>query len=243
MFTNISTYLDYFGTGIVDRSSTFANSNNPLIQMIKKILLSLFPAVISFISIAQPVNVIIDPEAKYKEVKELIIKEQYALAYPLLKELKAANPDNTISDHTYLNDDISYYYIVCELKMKMATAVEEANLFISNVNNQPRREMLAFHLAHYNFLNDDFNNAVTYFDIAGYENLSNEEIADAKVEKAYALFNLKRFAEAKPLFDEIHQLPSSRYYIPANYYFGFIAYSDRQYNEALKSFKLVETYE
>ncbi|MGF2411383.1 MAG: tetratricopeptide repeat protein, partial [Ferruginibacter sp.] len=80
-----------------------------------------------------------------------------------------------------------------------------------------------------------------YYERAGLDNLSNEEIADAKFERAYCYFNLKRFDEAKPLFDEIHQLPSNKYYFPANYYYGFICYYDKQYNEALKAFKLVET--
>jgi len=38
-------------------------------------------------------------------------------------------------------------------------------------------------------------------------------------------------------------MPENKYYIPANYYYGFISYYDRNYNEALKAFKLVETHE
>ncbi|CAN5879491.1 tetratricopeptide repeat protein [soil metagenome] len=211
--------------------------------MIKKMLLSLFVSMLSVISFAQPSHAIIDPEAKYKEVKELFVREQYALAYPLLKELKAAYPDNTISDHTYINDDVNFYYIVCELKLMQPVGKADAIQYIHAVNNQPRREILSFHLAHYYFLNDDYNNAIATFDEAGYDNLSNDQIADSKFEKAYAYFNLKNFEKAKPLFDEIHQLPSNKYYIPANYYYGFIAYHDKQYNEALKSFKLVETFD
>ena len=70
--------------------------------------------------------------------------------------------------------------------------------------------------------------------MAGYDNLSNEQIADAKFEKAYAYFNLKQFVQARPLFDEIHQMPEHKYYVPANYYYGFIAYYDRNYEDALK---------
>ena len=204
-------------------------------------LIALFSAVLSFSSFAQPTHAVTDPEKKYKDVKEMMVKEQYALAYPLLKDLKKAYPENTSSDHAYLNEDISYYYIVCELKLMQETGASDALQYMQAVNNEPRKQVLSFHLAHYYFLKDDFTNAVDYFTKAGYDNLDNEQIADAKFEKAYALFNLKQFAAAKPLFDEIHQLPSNKYYIPANYYYGFIAYYDRQYNEALKAFKLVET--
>ena len=193
--------------------------------------------------IAQPTHTITDPEKKYKEAKEFFIKQQYAHAYPLMKELKQQYTDNTVSNHTYINDDVNYYYIACQLKLMHEVAEQEAMEYIANVVNEPRKELLSFHLAHYYFLKDDFTKAVEYYDLAGYDNLSNDEIADAKFEKAYGLFNLKQFAKAKPLFNEIHQLPGNKYYLPANYYYGFISYYDKQFDEALRSFKLVESQE
>ena len=210
--------------------------------MIKqKIFITLLSAACSLSVFSQATYNVIDPEKKYKDVKEMMVKEEYAQAYPLTKELKAMYPDNTVSDHAYLNEDVSFYYIVCELKLMQDVGQEDAEQYIHDVNNEPRRQILSFHLGHYYFLKNDFKNAITSYDRAGYDNLSNEQIADAKFEKAYAYFNLKQFEKAKPLFYEILQIHSNKYYIPANYYYGFIAYSDRQYSEALKSFKLVET--
>ncbi len=212
--------------------------------MIKqKISLLLVAAVFSFSVFAQPTNAITDPEKKYKDAKELFVREQFALAYPLFAELRAANPDNTVSDHTYINDDVNYYYLVCQLKLQQPVAEQGARHYINVVSNEPRRQMLSFHLAKYYFLKEDFSNAITYYERAGIDNLNNDEIADAKFEKAYCYFNLKQYDVAKPLFDEIHQMPEHKYFIPANYYYGFIAYKDKNYNEALKSFKLVETQE
>lgn len=207
----------------------------------QKCFTTLFAAACSLSVFSQASHTIIDPEKQYKDVKEMMMKEQYALAYPLTKELKAMYPDNTISDHAYLNEDVNFYYIVCELKLMQDVAQEDAEKYIHDVNNEPRRQLLSFHLGHYYFLKDDYNNAIASFERAGYDNLSNEQIADAKFEKAYAWFNLKKFDKAKPLFNEIVQIRSNKYYIPANYYYGFIAYSDKQYNEALRSFQLVET--
>jgi tetratricopeptide (TPR) repeat protein len=217
---------------------------NESTTMIKqKITLMLFAAAFSFSAFSQPTHAITDPEKKFKNAKELFVREQFALAYPLFAELKAENPDNTVSDHTYINEDVNYYYIVCELKLQQPIAEQEARHYISVVSNEPRRQLLSFHLAKYYFIKEDFSNAINYYERAGLDNLSNDEIADAKFEKAYCYFNLKQFAEAKPLFDEIHQMPDNKYFIPANYYYGFISYYDRNFNEALKSFKLVETQE
>ena len=211
--------------------------------MNQKIFSLLIAAITSGAAIAQPTHSVTDPEKKYKDAKEFFVKEQYAFAYPLVKELKKDYPANTASNHQYINDDITYYYIACELKLMQETGETDAVEYIASTTNEARVQIMSFHLAHYYFLKDEFANAIEYFDKAGYDNLSNDQIADAKFEKAYAHFNLKQFAQAKPLFNEIHQLPDNKYYIPSNYYYGFISYYDKQYEEALRAFKLVETHE
>ncbi|MEO6541046.1 MAG: tetratricopeptide repeat protein, partial [Ferruginibacter sp.] len=217
--------------------------NESTTMLKQKIAFMLLAAAFSFSAFAQPTHTITDPEKKYKDAKELFVRDQFALAYPLFAELRAENPANTISNHTYINDDVNYYYIACELKLQQPIAEQEAKHYIEVVSNEPRRQLLSYHLAKYYFIKEDFSNAIDYYERAGLENLTNEEIADAKFEKAYCYFNLKQFEVAKPLFDEIHQMPDNKYYVPANYYYGVISYSNRNYAEALRSFKLVETQE
>ncbi len=189
---------------------------------------------------SQPNFNVTDPEKDFKEAKEFFIKDQYSLAYPLLKPLLDKYPENTQSSHAYLNQDIQYYYIVCGLKLNQPVAEQAAQRFVDVANNEPRQQMMSFHLAKYYFTKNDFAHAVVFYERAGYDNLSNEEIADAKFELAYSYFNLKEFEKAKPLFNEIHQLPGNKYYYDANYYYGFISYRDRDFAEALSSFKKVE---
>ena len=209
----------------------------------QKIALLLIAAVLSIPAFSQPSHVITDPEKKFKDAKELFVKEQYALAYPLLAELKTQYPENTTSEHTYLNDDVNYYYTVCQLQLQQPSAEQEAKHYIDVVNNEPRKELMSYYLAKFYFVKEDFNNALQYYEKAGLANLDNAAIADAKFEKAYSYFNLKLFPEAKPLFDEIRQIPNNKYYIPANYYFGYISFNDHEYEKALGAFKLVETQE
>jgi tetratricopeptide (TPR) repeat protein len=188
----------------------------------------------------QPNFNVTDPEKNFKDAKEYFIKGDYSLAYPLLKPLVDKYPENTQSSHAYLNQDIEYYYIVCGLKLNQPIAEESAKRFVDAANNEPRQQMMSFHLARYYFVKNDFARAVVFYERAGYDNLSNDEIADAKFELAYSYFNVNQFDKAKPLFNEIHQLPSNKYYYDANYYYGFLSYRDKEYNEALSSFKKVE---
>jgi tetratricopeptide (TPR) repeat protein len=159
----------------------------------------------------------------------------------LLKPLLDKYPENTQSSHAYLNQDIEYYFLVCGLKLNQQVAEASAKRFIEAANNEPRQQMMSFHLARYYFVRNDFARAVVYYERAGYDNLSNDEIADAKFELAYSYFNVNQFENAKPLFNEIHQLPDNKYYYDANYYYGYLSYRDKEYSEAMSSFKKVES--
>jgi tetratricopeptide (TPR) repeat protein len=199
-----------------------------------------FLLVFSYPAFAQETHVFIDIERKFKEAKDLFVQQQYALAYPLLQSVKEATPENQKSNATYLHDDVNYYYTVSRLKLQLEVAVQEAEQYIEWVNNAPRAQMMSYHLGKYYFVKDDFKRAISNYEFAGLDNLSNEEIADAKFEMGYCYFNLKNFDKAKPLFNEIHQLPDSKYYIQANYYYGFLCFYERRFDEALTSFRLVE---
>ena len=220
---------------------TKINESTNMIKKIKVILLNIL--LLSATSFAQQTYVFTDTEKKFKEAKDLFVKHQYALAYPLLEAVKQQNPDNQKSNHSYLNDDVNYYFIVCRLKLQLPVAEEEANHYIDWVNNEPRVELMSYHLGKFYFEKNEFQHAIENYENAGLSNLDNEEIADTKFEMAYCYFNIRRFEKAKKLFNEIHQLPNHKYYIAANYYYGFISYYDRQFDEALKAFRLVESKE
>jgi len=210
------------------------------LPMIRNVTLSLFFLFSMVCAIAQPTHTITDAEKQFKEAITLFNNNQYALAYPLFKSLKSEFPSNTKTDHTYLNDDIDFYYAICELKLMFEVGSTDANAFMQHANNQPRKHQMGFHLGHYYFLKNEFTQAIDCFSQTKFENLSNDQIADLKFELAYAYFNLKQFESAKPLFDEIHQVKTNKYFIPANYYFGFISYYNKDYPEALTAFRLVE---
>src|SRR5436190_18889484 len=145
-------------------------------MMKQKIQFLLLAAIFSLPAFSQPTNTITENEKKYKDAKELFVKEQFALAYPLFAELKAQYPENTTSDHAYISEDVNYYYIVCELKLQQPIAEEEAKHYIHVVNNEPRRQLLSYHLARFYFIKEDFKNAIAYYERAGLDNLSNAEI-------------------------------------------------------------------
>lgn len=206
-----------------------------------RILLSFGLIIFALAGFAQPNYNVTDPEKAYKEAKEFFIKRDYAVAYPLLKKLADKYPPNTEMDHSYINQDLEYYLLTCGLKLQQETAEEKAKAFIESVSNESRSQMMSFHLARYYFSKEDFARAVVYYERAGYANLSNEEIAEAKFELAYSYFKTGDNQQAKPLFNEIHQLTESKYYYDASYYYGYLSYEEGNRKEALRAFKNVES--
>ncbi len=206
-----------------------------------RICLFLACIIFSFASFSQANYNVTDPEKDFKQAKDFFIQDEYSLAYPLLKSLRDKYPENTQSSHAYINQDVQYYYIVCGLELNQSVAEGEAQRYVDAANNEPRQQMMSYHLAKYYFIKNDYERAIVFYERAGYDNLSNDEIADAKFELGYSYFNQQQFDKAKPLLNEIHQLPGNKYYYDANYYYGYISYKDKDYASALSAFKNVET--
>lgn len=181
-----------------------------------------------------------DSETKFKEAKEYFQKEQYSLAYPLLKELKQAVRETDVANHSVTVQEINYYAIACALKQDEGRSEAQALSYIELEKNTPRVQMMNYQLGEYYFRRKEFQKAIARYEVANIANLSNKDIATMKFHQAYSYFTLQQFAQAKPLFNTIRSIKDDPNYLDANYYYGFLAFRDRQYNDALQSFRLVE---
>jgi TolA-binding protein len=181
-----------------------------------------------------------DPDTKFKEAKEYFQKEQYSLAYPLLKELQQSLRETDKINHSVTAQEIGYYTTACALKQDEGRAEQEAIDYIDLEKNTARVEMMNFQLGEFYFRHQDFHKAVERYEQANIANLSNKDIALMKFHQGYGYFTLQQFAKAKPLFNTIRSMKDDPNYLDANYYYGFLSFRDKQYSAALESFKLVE---
>ncbi len=190
---------------------------------------------------AQSTAVNNDKDATYKLAKEYYMKGKYSLAYPLFKRLDSK--EETATDGHYTNTqavESRYYNILCGLKLNDEVAKSKALDFIELAYHQPRVMMLCYHLAEYFFKNKNYVDAIVYYNKATIANLSNTEIAQMKFHKAYSHFTLQQFQEAKPMFNAIRQIPTDSNYIDANYYYGFISFTEKNYKDASTAFAIAE---
>ena len=189
---------------------------------------------------AQETRIYNDHLEKFKDAKEYFQKEHYSLAYPLLKELQLHIHESDRINDQLIVQEINYYATVCALKQNEGRAEDVARQFIDTEKNNSRVQQMNFHLAEYYFRNEKFTDAIPLYESASIANLNNREIADMKFHLGYSYFTLQRFDQARPLFNAIRQMKDDPNYVDANYYYGFLAFRDRNYNEALEGFLIAE---
>ncbi|WP_276132047.1 tetratricopeptide repeat protein [Polluticoccus soli] len=149
---------------------------------------------------------------------------------------------NKISTHTRRLDALDkaqYFVAVADLKLMKEGCVDSAINYINRTADPAFRQRTAYALAQYYFRNNMLTEAIPYYEIAGISNLTNEEIANAKFELAYAYFTMRQFDKAEPLFASIKQLAST-YTSAGHYYFGLLAYNQGNFAEALESFEKIK---
>ena len=129
----------------------------------------------------------LDPDAEFKQAKDLFQKEAFSLAYPVFKKIYNNVVGNSYTPAIVLLES-KYYYIICGLQLNDASAVPMAIDFIELENVPARIQMMRFHLGEYYFRKQEFGKALQYYQGTPIANLSNREIADMKFHQAYGYF-------------------------------------------------------
>ncbi len=209
----------------------------------KKFCLLFSFTAISFFSFSQQTINYQDPDERFEKAKEYYQKGYYNLASPIFEELRSSLKETDRINNALVADEIIYYATAISLKQNEQRGESDAKEYITITKNNARVQMMNFHLAEYYFRKQDFSTAADYYEQTNIANLSNAEIAEAKFHQGYSYFVIKRYQSAKPLLNTIRQMKSDPNYIDANYYYGFIAFIDRNYADALQSFTIVENQE
>ncbi|MBN8788939.1 MAG: tetratricopeptide repeat protein [Terrimonas sp.] len=181
-----------------------------------------------------------DPDAAYKQAKEYFQKEQFSLAYPVFRELSLATRSTDKSNNGIVYDDIHFYTIACRLLQNESVAADAAINFMQVNHNPSLKERMSFYLAEYYFRKNDLRNALAYYEQTGTGNLSNRQVADMKFHQGYAYFSMNQYEKAAPLLEAIAKNASDPNYKDANYYYGMVAYSKKNYKEAQAAFQKIE---
>lgn len=146
------------------------------------------------------------------------------------------------SSYSVNSETSPFFSITCRLQNKEAAAVEEALRFLKQSSSPMWRDRMHIELANYYFETKQWLEALEHFRAGGIFHLTNQEISASQFGQAYALFSLKRFGEAAPLFNSIRQLSNNPFQQAAQYYCGLINLSETKWDAAMECFKQLESH-
>jgi TolA-binding protein len=140
-----------------------------------------------------------------------------------------------LQDNPLLDSDRARF-----LRQVSALKSGDSSRLPQNIQHPAYQQRLALAKARLLFRQKKWSEAAECYATAGISNLSNAEVAASKFERAYALFNDHQFDAAESILASVKDIPGD-YAAPARYYYGLLAYNRGRYDDALQSFRSIET--
>ena len=135
--------------------------------------------------------------------------------------------------------DAEYYVAYCALNLDNPDGTQLIADFVANRPNHPKAAKAYYNLGVNAFDSKDWQTANKYLKLANTTVLDDEERSETNFKIAYSAFSLNNKKESIAYFD-IAKQQNSPYYADANYYSGFLAYADENYDKVLVDLKRAE---
>ena len=181
----------------------------------------------------------LDRDAAYNKGLELFDEKNYMSAREKFEEIYKQPKNAPVHTSDVLMQNLEYYIAVCATENNDKDAEALLLGYIENYHETDKRRLIYLYLGKYYYRNNNFTKVIEYLAKINVSDLNNDQIYDYKFELGYAYFTKKKFTEAKPLFYSIKEI-KDKYYYPSTYYYSFICFYTKDYNEALKNFLLIE---
>lgn len=201
-----------------------------------KYLYKIFIGILIFQSVAlgQKTQRDFDPQTIYLKGVELFNKEKYGSAQEqFVRLLDTESEISSVSKNQII--DAAYYSAVCAMQLYHADAEKKLVSFIKKYPDNPKVLQAKYQLANLYYRQNMFTEAAEWYDKIEAYNFTNVEAAELYFKMGYCYFRRNNYEKAQKAFYEIIEI-NNKYSAPANYYYGYIAYVNKNYPSALKSF-------
>jgi len=202
---------------------------------------SLFTSSLAFIFISiniygQEPAVYYEEQLPFKTAHELFDKEKYASAMHLFDEVAAWIPKTEITAQA------EYMAAQCAIHLYHRDAEARLLNFVDDNPHSPHVKTAHYELGNYNYNKRKYIKVIQWYDKVDLDVLSESQQLDYQFKRGYSHFKLGEFQNAKQHLGKVVIEPN-KYLVPANYYFGHIAYEEEKYSTALESFERIKDQE
>jgi TolA-binding protein len=182
-----------------------------------------------------------DLNNKYKKALELLEQKKYVAASSIFQEVEKIRYTTSTQVDARLNIseikiNAQYYRALCALELKNEDAEELFLKFIRQHPENAKTKQAYFQVGKSYFQQGKYQDALNWFTKVSSIDLVGEDETEYKFKTAYAYFETKDYANAKPLFGLVKDRPSV-YQEQAIYYYAYISYLDKDYKVALTNFE------
>jgi len=179
-----------------------------------------------------------EPETEYRKGLELFNKEKYTAAQQLF--YKTINAIEDVQSEIRISAE--YYAAICAIELYNNDAEYKLMKFIGNHPENSKVRLANFQLGKLQYRQKKYNDAIKTFETVDVYDLNTDELTEYYFKSGYCYFMLKKSDKAKKQFFEIIDV-DTKYFAAANYYYAHIAYNEKNYETALKSFQKIENDE
>ncbi len=197
-----------------------------------------FCLILSAETFAQKTAYYNDPAADYKKGVELFEQEKYGAALKRFTEIINLFEHQTNAPVNLVMN--AKYYRALSCKELMQPQAEQYFIqLLTEYGENPVTRLAYYHLGNIYYSNKKYDKALTYFKQVDVYDLSAMQTNEFLFQIGYTYFYKQKFNEALPYFEQIKNI-QNKYYYPANYYYGYITYTQKNYEAALTSFNLIK---
>jgi len=195
----------------------------------------------SHVVVAQHTQVFSSNEKYFHEGVELFDRAKYGAAQEAFRKYIELIGDDAQTA------DAQYYYALSGLYLLHPDAEQLILNFVHKYPTHPKTALANYELGLYYFEQKDYKKAVELLKNAPLHLLSSKQVKELEFKLGYSYFATKDFDNAKIWFDKNKITGSGgdehRYAYASNYYAGYIAYRNGDYNDAKADLKIAEKNE
>ncbi len=205
----------------------------------KYAFICIFVSFLPFGSYAQRTTVYTEANANFKKGLEFFDLGVYGMAQAEFS--KVLNKEAPVNEPEYriIKKKAELYYARSAVRLEQSDGQKLMLDYVRKYRPDPAANMALWELANFYYNARKYEEAVDFYAMMDRRGFSQDEIPDLTFKHGYSLFELKRFDEAKAKFASIMG-SEGEYYYPAHYYHGMSSFYGKDYDGAIKSWKVAE---
>ncbi len=198
----------------------------------RKLILGLSLIIVGH-SNAQKTQIYSQPDYLYNYALELYEKELYGSAIHHFNSFLATNLD------PIKKIDAQIYCSISHLKLGHEHAETTLETMLEKNPENALNNQIYFELGNHYFENNKFKKASTFYAKTKCSGLNGDRLNEVNFRMGFSFFKAKKTELAKPYFENLRNTPGE-YYAKSNYYYGYICYTDKNYDCAIKCFEKIK---